>query len=439
MNTSIANTKIFCKTPCEINFSGGKLSSDTGMLLFGEFVNKIDVLPSVSALMNENDSFLKIHKSADIFMQKVYQNVSGNFSDDYADKIAYDPSFTSILGKNRLASQPTISRFMQKANDTTEISINSLLKILRKKTYEIQPVTDVVFDIDTTILPTYGKQEDAEYIHHYGAVGYHPILCYDGNTRDLLAAELREGSKYCGKDADEFLKPLLDEFSTRYKSTSILVRGDSGFAMPELYELVEEYGQACYVIRLKDNNVLYRKIEDVENELINSSKQNPTEKVVVYGEFMYRASSWSKERRVVYKLTKKPENLFADRMFIVTNTSMTATDVVDTYCKRGNMENFIKECKNEFAFACTRSQTRRINKNRLLIAAFAYQLFNIFRRIFLPREWVKFCANEIRLRLFKIAGKIIQHGRKMVFKLCSFYAYEKEFLYTHKQICSCLT
>ena len=68
-------------------------------------------------------------------------------------------------------------------------------------------------DIDTTILPTYGSQDGGEYVYHYDAVGYHPILCYDGLTGDILRSELRDGNTYCGKDTHTFVKPLLEEYN----------------------------------------------------------------------------------------------------------------------------------------------------------------------------------------------------------------------------------
>ncbi len=45
-----------------------------------------------------------------------------------------------------------------------------------------------------TILNTFGKQEGVGYNYHYSANGYHPLLCYDGLTEDLLKAELRDGT-----------------------------------------------------------------------------------------------------------------------------------------------------------------------------------------------------------------------------------------------------
>ena len=54
----------------------------------------------------------------------------------------------------------------------------------------------MLFDIDSTLLDTYGHQEGEGFNFHYQAHGYHPLLCYDGLTGDLLKAELRDGTMY---------------------------------------------------------------------------------------------------------------------------------------------------------------------------------------------------------------------------------------------------
>ena len=67
----------------------------------------------------------------------------------------------------------------------------------------------MLFDIDSTLLDAYGNQEGEGFNYHYQAPGYHPLLCYDRLTGDLLKAELRDGTMYCSKEADIFMKSLL--------------------------------------------------------------------------------------------------------------------------------------------------------------------------------------------------------------------------------------
>ena len=89
--------------------------------------------------------------------------------------------------------------------------------------------------------------------------------------------------------------------------------------------------------------------------------------------------------------------------------------------------NFIKESKNSFNFKHMCSRDMVTNENRLMVAAIAYSIFNIFRRICLPEKWKKFRADEIRMRLLHIAGRHVLHAKKKFFRLCSTYLYKEQF------------
>ena len=435
--SSLANTTLSFKSFCKVDFSGGDLSYNCGLMLLGQFMNNIGITSFLKENFSGDSHRLKRHNDADILLQLILQNLSGSFKDDTADQLAYEPIMSTILHKNRLASQPTISRFWNRLDDVSVISADLALKFMRKQAYALQCPSEVIFDIDTTILPTYGAQSGGEFIHHYQEVGYHPMLCYDGNTGDLLKAELREGSMYCGNGAADFIEPLLTEYAHQYPDVKLLVRGDSGFAMPDLYDTVEKHPGARYIIRLKNNSALQAKVQDAVAAYMEdcAGKDDFPPR---YGEFRYAAKSWSKERRVVYKIElRKTEGsceLFPTCTFIVTNKDDEPKEIIQLYCKRGNMENFIKESKNEFGFCHMCSSDQTTNENRLLIAGLAYNIFNLFRRLCLPKKWQSFRASELRLRMIHIAGRHIKHAKEKLFRLCSTYMYKEQFLHTYNCI-----
>lgn len=99
-------------------------------------------------------------------------------------------------------------------------------------------------------------------------------------------------------------------------------------------------------------------------------------------------------------------------------------------CKRGLMENFIKESKSSFDFASMSSHTRIVNANRLQIHALAYNIFNWFRRLALSANMRKQRIDTVRLKLLKIAAKAIHSARYITFKLCSSCPYKDEFYET---------
>lgn len=77
-------------------------------------------------------------------------------------------------------------------------------------------------------------------------------------TGDLIKIQLRDGTQYSCTGVVDFLQLILDEYLNDYPTIQILLRGDSGFATPDLYKQCEENGTS-YVIRLKENGILREK------------------------------------------------------------------------------------------------------------------------------------------------------------------------------------
>ena len=418
----------------KINFNGGDLSSDGGLLLIKEFADRIGLLQLVRKLFKTNDhTDCRIHKDPDNLMQMVYQIIAAYFKDDCADELINDPVLTSILDKNKLASQPTLSRFWNRMDDDTLIQLSTIQEKMRDIVYSIQKPEHMLLDLDSTLLNTYGSQEGEGFNFHYQAHGYHPLLCYDGLTGDLLKVELRNGTQYCSKDADQFMIPLMQEYRTKYPSMPLYLRGDSGFASPDLYEACEEH-DCKYAIRLKENKSLVKYASDADEALYRATRENQIDYAVEYGEFEYRAGSWSHSRRVVFKIEKPYGQMIHLYTFIVTTMESVPYQVIRFYCGRGKMENFIKEGKSGFDFSSVSSHSKVVNANRLQVHALAYNLFNCFRRLALSANMQKQRIDTSRLKLLKVAAKAVHSARYIVFKLCSSCPYKKEFYETLSNI-----
>lgn len=414
----------------KINFDGGDLSSDAGLLLFKEFLFKTGAVKLISRLFKTNDTAsFRIHKDGANLMQVIYQIISAYFEDDCADELANEPVMTAILEKDALASQPTLSRFFNRMDQNSLEQLNQIIRELRKVIYSIKKPESMLFDIDSTLLNTYGNQEGEGFNYHYQAHGYHPLLCYDGLTGDLLKAELRDGTKYCSKDADSFMKSLLDEFTCDFPDLPLYLRGDSGFASPDLYEVLEDT-DCKYAIRLKENAKLRELAGEENRALYRATKFNQVDYAIEYGEFMYQAGSWSHPRRVVFKIEKPYGQMVHMYTFIVTTMEMEPYQVLQFYCGRGKMENYIKEGKSGFDFSSVSSASKVVNANRLMVHVLAYNLFNWFRRIALPVSMRKQQIDTIRLKLMKIAARVVRTARYKYFKLCSSCPYKREYYET---------
>ena len=339
---SIVNTfSLQSNRQIKINFDGGDLSSDAGLLLIKEFISKLGIERLLNRSFKTNDSAVfRYHTDRDNLLQMIYMIMAGYFEDDASDELTKDPIFKAVLEKSALASQPTVSRFFNRMDEDTLKQFQEISQILRKRIYSIQMPQAVILDLDSTLLAAYGKQEGRAFNFHYRSNGYHPLVCYDGITGDLIKIHLRDGAAYSCTGVTNFLQPILDEYLNDYPTIHLLLRGDSGFATPDLYKQCEENGTS-YVIRLK--------------------------------------------------------------------------------------ENFIKESKSGFDFSAVSSHNRIVNANRVQVHALAYNIFNWFRRLVLSAKMRKQRIDTVRLKLLKIATKVVHSARYITFKLCSSCPYGKCF------------
>ena len=251
---SIVNTfSLQSNRQIKINFDGGDLSSDAGLLLIKEFISKLGIERLLNRSFKTNDSAVfRYHTDRDNLLQMIYMIMAGYFEDDASDELTKDSVFKAVLEKSALASQPTVSRFFNRMDEDTLKQFQEISQILRKRIYSIQMPQAVILDLDSTLLAAYGKQEGRAFNFHYRSNGYHPLVCYDGITGDLIKIQLRDGAAYSCTGVTDFLQPILDEYLNDYPTIHLLLRGDSGFATPDLYKQCEENG-TNYVIRLKEN------------------------------------------------------------------------------------------------------------------------------------------------------------------------------------------
>jgi hypothetical protein len=94
---------------------GGKISSDSGLILIKEFMNRIEFSSILDEQVKLTDSRRNPeHTYNDIIEQLLLQHIAGYSKDVAANRLRLDPIFKTIFSnKNTLASQPTISRFFQ--------------------------------------------------------------------------------------------------------------------------------------------------------------------------------------------------------------------------------------------------------------------------------------------------------------------------------------
>ncbi len=108
---SIVNTlALESNRQIKINFYGGVLSSDAGLLLIKEFISKLGI---------------------DTLLEKAFKTNA--------------PVFKSVLEKDALASQPTVSRFFNRMDEDTLNQFLAIARVLRRKIYSVQRCHRLLF------------------------------------------------------------------------------------------------------------------------------------------------------------------------------------------------------------------------------------------------------------------------------------------------------
>ena len=150
----------------------------------------------------------------------------------------------------------------------------------------------------------------------------------------------------------------------------------------------------------------------------------------------YQAASWKHDRRVCIRSVRAANELIFHHEFLLTNfsTAVSAAQVSQTYWQRGTMENFIKEAKNGFFFDKTDSSHFLENAVRMTVSLFSYNITNFMRTLVFSEKAKGLQIQTIRLRLFKIEGKLILTGRRMMLKLSTHHVYKDEFFHILRQI-----
>mgnify|MGYP003815097243 CR=1 FL=1 len=230
------------------------------------------------------------HLNENLLRQKVYQIIVGYAEDNAADQLTHDPVFKEIIGTPALASQPSLSLFYNRFNKHSVEHLNQANQELFNKIHLVRQSKSLFIDLDSTHSDTYGDQESSSYNTHYGTMGFHPLVAFDGATGDFLKAQLRPGNVYTSNGVVEFIQPLIEHYNEIFPETTLFLRGDSGFAVPALYELCENES-VLYIIRLKSNPQLQSLAKEYHP---STASLNVSKTETYYEETIDQAKSWSK-------------------------------------------------------------------------------------------------------------------------------------------------
>ena len=409
-------------TPVIVDFNGGNLTSDSGVLFLRRVDERLDLSARLAGCLVDRREAAKVeHHRVEQVRQRVYQIAMGYEDCNDADTLRADPALKVAVGRmpeseRHLSSQPTLSRF---ENAVGKRELGRLNRELQATYFEQRPTPGrrIVIDIDATDDPTHGQQAFSFYHGYYRQHMFHPLLCYDAETGDLLAAMLRPGNAHAANGVVKLLKRIVSKIRKRWPWVKIVIRADAGFCVRRLYRFCESRGLG-YVLGLISNKTLKTLHAPLLTQAEALYAQRAT-KVRLMNEVGYRAESWKRFRRVIMKAEVMPQG--TNRRFVVTNLRGDPEALYDFYVQRGDAENRIKDLKNALFADRLSCSSFAANGFRLLLHAAAYVLMHHLRRHLIGTELEHAQFDTIRLRLLKVGARVRQSVRRVCFHAATAY------------------
>jgi len=400
-----------------VEFRGATVTSDAGLLLPRELDERLGLSALIERYLTDprtgrNSQF----PLPDLFRQSIYSRLAGYEDTNDAERLAEDPTFRMLASRERRETSVALTSTLHWFETEVLAEERNYRGLARLNTDLVQheaarPTSRrVTLDIDSSESPVHGAQEQATYNGHFESVCYHPLFVFT-QTGDCVAATLRPGNVHSADGWEEVLLPVIAHYQAREQT--VVVRADAAFALPALYEALEERG-VPYAIRLPANQVLERAIEDL---LVRPRGRPSHAPLVRYRCFHYQAASWDRPRRVIAKIEHHLGELFPRVGFIVTTLTGANRAVVHFYNQRGTAEQWIKEGKAATHWTRLSCHRFRANEVRLLLGIIAYNLGNLLRRLVLPVAIQSWSLTSLQQRLFKTGGRLIRHARYFILQL----------------------
>jgi hypothetical protein len=432
------------KRPVVAQFDQSQGSSDGGAILLKAADQRLQLTAALVACLKDERQAGKVdHQIEELLTQRIMAIACGYEDANDAERLNSDPVHKLMVGRDPvegedLASQPTLSRFENSVGRKesflmAEALADTVIERHRKRLKGRARL--ITIDLDPTDDPTHGAQQLSFFNAHYDTYCYLPMvgfLTFDQEVEQyLVTAVLRPGNAPGSAGAVGILRRLIPRLREAFPKAKIRVRLDGGFATPEVFYFLDCEPKVEYIVNFAVNAVLERKAEAAMERARRASKTSgKTEHI--YGECRYRTrKTWPWKRRVIYKAEvvraegKEPKD---NPRFVVTNMKQSPQWLYEeVYCKRGDIENRIKELHYGMEIGRTSCTKFWANQFRVLMTAAAYVLMQELRLGLAGTASAQAQVTTLREHFLKLGVRVLTSVRRIVLHLPQSFPYLDSF------------
>lgn len=349
----------------------------------------------------------------------VYPIVLGLDRIETASFLRSNGTFQYLTGLPGFPDPQTLRRFLLNAPTRLWEQLHRANnRLLQKFLHWPERRSRLIFDLDSTVVTVFGKQDGAEvgYNPKYrGKRSYNPLLCLEANSSLLWDAELRPGNAGVWEGSPALLETSFATVPPEIRE--LRFRADAGFGYDPVLQALETH-RADYAVVARLTAALKRLLPGLDYERGNARWE------CAEGEF--RAHGWPQARRIVaarrFIENDDPQpTLFAMGRYLyrvwVTNLSLTPTGVWHFYDGRAAMEPRIRELREDFALRKIPTASFEANALYLEVIRLAYNLVTAFQRTCLPESWQSYTLQKLRFKLFLLPGELTRPQNRPTLRL----------------------
>jgi hypothetical protein len=329
--------------------------------------------------------------------------LAGHWRYAHISAIRGDGVNPGLLGMTKVASEDSVRRAL-KGMDVAQSEV--WLKKHLKASYEPLLEEPWALDMDTTVKPLYGHQQEAKRGYNPSRPGrpshaYHSSFI--ANLRIVLDVEVQAGNQTASSYAQPELWELLDGLPE--PSRPAFLRGDCGWGTERAMEGAEQR-HIPYLFKLKQTANVKKLIDKLfgKSEWVDAGQQWQGL------ESELRLSGWTRKRRVVIvrrplrqedaaaaeKKRKAGKQLTLDLpetthqgvryeyAVLVTSLQDEVRTIAQLYRDRGDSENNFDELKNQWGWSGFTTQDRNRCQIMARLTALIYNWWTIFMRLGIP-------------------------------------------------------
>jgi hypothetical protein len=223
-----------------IEFGATSLTHYGGIYLLHRFLSRIgfkDALAQELRLAQRNNRY----RVGEMLLALLYPMVLGLERIATTQLLRQNGVFQYLTGLPSYPDATSLQRFLLRVAPKALPRLRVLHDhFLRRFTVRPRPPTRIIFDVDSTVLVVYGKQEQARIGYNpakRGRPSYHPLLCFEGQCHDFWHGELRPGDVHTASGVLDLLQACFVKVPAGVRS--IIVRADKGFYDHSLVQWLE--------------------------------------------------------------------------------------------------------------------------------------------------------------------------------------------------------